>query len=463
MSKHTRSFTDQIIVAQCTPKGQGALALLRFSGDGVFALAQTFVALKSKKMLCDTASHTIHYGTIIDTHGAPVDHVLFFVMHGPHTFTGEDVLEITCHNNPFIIQQIIELAIAQGARHAAPGEFAQRAVLHDKMDLLQAEAINELIHANTQFALKKALAQTDGTFSAYIHQIERQLLHCLALCQASFEFIEEEGLEFGSQVGKILESVLTTIVELKATFAIQEQIRTGIRIALIGTVNAGKSSLFNAIIGKERAIVSAVAGTTRDSIEAGLYINTNYWTLIDTAGLRSTKNMIEKEGITRSFAEAHNADIILLVTDSSVAHTPETAAIYEQLQTQYAEKIIPVISKTDLASMDQEHDPHALLFSLFADRTAAVEQIIAAIEQKILALVGTANAPFLLNKRQYNILLDLEKKILTLLPLFADDHVAYELRASDLQQLLVECGQLTGKTISEQAMDAVFTTFCVGK
>lgn len=462
MSNTIASLTDQVIVAQCTPKGEGALALLRLSGDNVFTICDQFVQLKKAKNLANAPSHTIIYGTVLDSDGTPVDHVLFFVMRAPQTFTGQDTLEITCHNNPFIIQRIIELAIAQGARHAAPGEFAQRAVLHNKIDLLQAEAINELIHANTQFALKKALSQTDGSFSAFIHQIEEQLVHCLALCQASFEFIEEEGLEFGNHAAKILHSVLQTIQTLKGTFSIQEQIRAGIRITLIGTVNAGKSSLFNAILGKNRAIVSPIAGTTRDSIEAGLYINNNYWTLIDTAGLRLTHDAIEQEGIARSLYQADNADIILLLTDVSSPHDSQTASVYAQLKQDYQHKIITIASKVDLVS-NTDLPTNMVYFSIFKDRAIAVDQIINVIEEKIGKLVATANAPFLLNKRQYNILLDLEKKISNLLPLFTCHSVVYELRASDLQQILVECGQLTGKTISEHAMDTVFNTFCVGK
>jgi len=330
------SHDDQTIIAQCTPAGSGAIALLRVSGEHAIAMVTTFSKLASHKKLLDLPTHTIHFGWVIDTAGNHIDQVLFLLMRGPRTFTGQDTVEITCHNNPFIIESIIQAALNHGARLANSGEFTKRAVLNDKIDLIQAEAINELIHANTQSALKKSLAQLEGSFSHAVKNIESSLIKALALSEASFEFIDEEDLEFGKQILTIIETVLATIATLKVNFDQQKQIRQGVRIALIGAVNAGKSSLFNALLGKNRAIVTNIAGTTRDVIEAGLYRYGNYWTLIDTAGLRQSADHIEQEGIKRSFDEAHNADIILLVFDGSRAMTSEECAVYKELYAQYS-------------------------------------------------------------------------------------------------------------------------------
>ena len=276
---------EQTIIAQCTPAGAGAIALLRMSGDDAITIADSIAQLTSKIKLSDCATHTIHYGWVTDQDGNHIDQVLFLLMKAPRTFTGQNTVEITCHNNPFIIEQIIAQTIAYGARIADKGEFSRRAFLNGKIDLVQAEAINELIHANTQQALKKSLSQVEGSLSHWIETIQTELFKARAYCEASFEFIDEE-INFAPQIKENIKNILSTITQLKKSFDQQSQIRQGLRIALIGSVNAGKSSLFNALLGKDRAIVTNIAGTTRDVIEAGVYRDGNYWTFVDTAGLR---------------------------------------------------------------------------------------------------------------------------------------------------------------------------------
>ena len=340
------SIDDQTIIAQCTPRGSGALALLRISGINAIEIANKIAKLSGNKSLNNMPSHTIHYGSIVEADGALVDQVMFLLMRAPRTFTGQDTVEITCHNNQFIIDRIIAVAITHGARLAQEGEFTKRAVLHGKIDIVQAEAINELIHAQTQMALKQSLSQLSGSFSAWIANLEKELLTALALCQASFEFLDDE-MEFGDQINAIIIATLASIDTIKKTFNQQQQIRQGVRVAIIGSVNAGKSSLFNALLNQQRAIVTAIAGTTRDSIEAGLYKNGNFWTLVDTAGLRETNDVIEQEGIRRSFNEAHLADIILLTFDATRSITSEEEKVYQEIAQKYENKIIRVISKVD--------------------------------------------------------------------------------------------------------------------
>ena len=323
---------EETIIAQCTPSGSGAIALLRISGKNAVSIAEKLSDLPHKKILSEQKSHTIHYGSIIDQNNKTIDHVLFLLMQAPQTFTGEDTVEITCHNNPFIIEAIIAQATQLGARIAQRGEFTKRAFLNKKINLSQAEAINDLIHAHTEQALKKSLSQLEGSFSQWLTKIEKQLLQAYALCEASFEFIEDENITFDDQIRHIIETTLKEIVELESQHLYQKNIKEGFRIALIGTVNAGKSSLFNALIKSNRAIVTEVAGTTRDVIEAGLYKNQTYITFVDTAGLRETEEKIEKEGIKRSFEEAEKADIILLLTDNSQdLHIPQKK-IYETIR-----------------------------------------------------------------------------------------------------------------------------------
>lgn len=450
---------DQTIIAQCTPRGSGAIALLRLSGAHALNIANSMGRLSSKQTISSVPSHTIHVGSVLDENNQPIDQVMFLVMHGPRTFTGQDTVEITTHNNPFIIESIIQQAIRHGARIAHEGEFCKRAVLNGKIDLVQAEAINELIHANTQMALKQSLAQVKGSFSQWIAQIEQDLIKAMAFCQASFEFIDEENMSFGNEIKTIVENIINTIAQLKVTFDQQQRIRQGIRIAIIGSVNAGKSSLFNTLLQQNRSIVTSIAGTTRDVIEAGLYKNQNYWTLIDTAGLRQTDDIIEKEGIERSLHEAELADIILLVIDASRNMHADETAVYNKIAEQYNHKIIVIYNKCDLPQKTTiSHD--GLLIT--AHNKAHNKTIEDAIENKITALLTSISSPFLLNKRHYNLLITLEQKCHEMAPLF-NDNIAYELLSIHLQEAASSVSELTGKTISENAMDQVFRSFCVGK
>lgn len=453
---------DQTIIAQCTPSGSGALALLRISGVDAVTIASHMSRLTSEKSLIQLPTHTIHYGKIVDTHGSTVDNVLFLLMHGPRTFTGQHTVEITCHNNPFIINQIIELAITHGARLAQEGEFTRRAVINKKIDLVQAEAINELIHAQTTQALKKSLAQLEGSFSHWIEQIEKELIKALAFSESSFEFIDEE-LEFGDRIKTSIDTILASINLAKKTFNQQQQIRQGVRIALIGSVNAGKSSLFNALLNKERAIVTALAGTTRDVIEAGLYKSQSYWTLIDTAGLRQTDDIIEQEGITRSLQEAALADIIVLVIDSARPITEHERTIYTDIITQHEHKIILVYNKIDSRMSNIDQIVAIPVLEVSSKNRTNIHLLEQRIEEKIATLFARADAPFLLNKRQFTLLIALEKTILEIHTMVHADTIAYELLSYHLQEALIHLTELTGKTISEQGMDAVFREFCVGK
>lgn len=474
------SVDEQTIIAQCTPRGSGAIALLRISGATAVLIAHAITKLASGKKLIDLPSHTIHYGTITDADGKAVDSVLCLLMRAPRTFTGQDTIEITCHNNQFIIEDIIALAISKGARLAQEGEFTKRAVINGKIDLVQAEAINELIHAQTQMALKQSLAQLSGSFSSWLAGIETELMKALAFCQASFEFLDEE-MEFGNQIGTIISTVTHSIAEIKKTFNQQQQIRQGVRVALIGSVNAGKSSLFNALLNQQRAIVNAQAGTTRDSIEAGLYKNGNFWTLVDTAGLRQTSDVIEQEGIRRSFEEAHKADIILLTRDATRELSDEEEIVYSQLHEKYASKVICVITKCDskthsnTSGLKRPDSPNYAKASsgrqniymecvfVSAKTKNNIDILESMIQKKITTLFADIASPFLLNQRQYNLLLALENKLTDIQAMLSSNQIAYELLAVHLNDAIAHLAELSGKEISEASMDMVFREFCVGK
>ena len=267
-------------------------------------------------------------------------------------------------------------------------------------------------------------------------------------------------MAFGEQIHDTTKIILHTIAKLKKTFDAQQHIRQGIRIAIIGSVNAGKSSLFNALLKKDRAIVTNIAGTTRDVIEAGVYRNNNYWTLIDTAGLRQTDDIIELHGIERSHNEAQSADIILLVIDSARTMTLQEKSIYEEIYDAHAHKTIVVKNKTDLAQIKSYLNITEQL-EVSAHNNQGIDLVEQYIEKKIAALFSDLESPFLLNKRQYNLLLHVEHNLNKLIPLLANPE--YEIISYHLNDILAHLSELTGKSISEAGMDAVFRNFCVGK
>jgi len=453
------AYDEETIVAQATPQGSGALAIVRLSGAIVLEVVTYISCLSSGKKLRDVPTHTIHFGSIIDRQGNCIDQVLFFIMHAPKTFTGQDSVEINCHNNQFIIEQIIQAAIDHGARLADPGEFSKRSVLNNKIDLLKAEAINELIHAQTQMGLKQSLSQVEGSLSHWVVQLEQVLLKALAFCEASFEFIDEE-MNFDAAISKIIDGSLVTIRTIKRSYNYQQLIRQGIRIVLIGLVNAGKSSLLNALLEQSRAIVTEVPGTTRDVIEAGVCKDCTYWTLIDTAGLRDTDNMIEQEGIRRSMREAELADIIVLIYDGARALSKQEYTIYENLIARYPQKIMLVGNKSDLGETQNRFSTGSILVSTkTGDNIKLLEQKIAA---KVELLFNRIESPFLLNQRQYKLVINLEQKLLVLQKMMHQT-VQHELLAFHLKDALSFIGELTGKSISEKGMDQIFRQFCVGK
>jgi len=463
---------QETIIALCTPRGHGAIALVRLSGKDAFAIADSFAQLSSRTSITNVASHTIHHGYVVaKTLDEPViiDEVMFLVMDAPKTFTGQPTVEITCHNNPFIIDGIISLAIKHGARSADHGEFTKRAFLSGKIDLVQAEAINDVIHAQTELALRKSMEQLQGSFSQFLAQLEEQLVLLLCSVEASFEFLDEEqrDLAFDTNIKHQLSTIAQDIKKALQHYNNQQQIKQGIRIALCGAVNAGKSTLFNTLLHQQRAIVTDIAGTTRDSIESAIYKNGTFMLFVDTAGLRSTDDIIEQQGIERSYHEAAQADIILLVLDATKELTQTQLDDYQSLIDRYPEKVIIVENKIDQCSpamleAKNRFTSCAAHVRLSAHTKVGIETLEKVIEEKVQTLFKTLQSPFLLNQRQHSVLAEIDKKI-DFIVTEGQHALHYELMAYHLKEALEILAQATGKNITERLLDAVFSTFCVGK
>lgn len=448
--------THSTLVACCTPRGAGALALIRISGPTAFSILHTIAQSPSQEKINTATSHTIAYGSVVAADGATIDTALFLIMRGPRTFTGDDTVEITCHNNDLIIEKIIDRALECGARSAGPGAFTRRAVENGKLDLVQAEAIHELIAAQNEWALQQSHAQLKGTLSHSLAEIERILISVLAWSEASFDFLDEGG-GFAAEIRAALIALANKIAQILAHEERMDRLRGGMRIALIGIVNAGKSSLFNALVGSKRAIVSPQAGTTRDTIEAHLIERGTRWTLIDTAGLRSTNDTIECEGIERSYEEAARADIIILARPSDAALSPDQEQLYTKLAADYAEKVIFVVTKSDLAEME---NGQALAVSTETGQN--IELLKNVLIERGSALSGAGEAPYLLSQRQI-LLLKATRQELEKALSYSGEPAHYELISYHINAALREISGMTGKSISEAAMDAVFKEFCVGK
>jgi len=453
------------IVACCTAVGGsgGSLALIRVSGPDAHAIVSARAHCSHGKPLKDQLSHTVHHGFIKDQQGMTLDEVLFIIMHGPRTFTGEDTVEITCHNNLLIVEAICRELIAAGARQAQRGEFSEQAFLNNKMDLAQAEAIHDLIHATTEAGLRASLAQLSGTLSHHMATIEQQLLKLTAWCEVTFEFVDEMG-DFRQTIQDQLGVIVGAVTAVERSFSSQVQIKEGMRIALVGSVNAGKSSLFNRLLGRERSIVTPVAGTTRDTIEGTVARRGVAWTFIDTAGLRMTDDPIEREGILRSWREAQTADLILLVVDSTRPLTSEESARYGELCQEHGDKIIIVEHKADNHSYAFDPKQHKLASLPVSSLTLqGLAELEALMHTKIGALFAEQGVPFLINQRHQRVLREVTEILQQVVDAVHVAEPAYELISAQLQTAVALIGEVTGKTVGEGALDRIFREFCIGK
>lgn len=458
------------IVACCTARGAGAVALVRVSGDGAFEIVDRVAHLPGGVRLANVASHTIHYGHIRHPgDGRMLDEVLFLVMRAPKTFTGHDTIEITCHGNPWIVQHLIDACILAGARQAERGEFTRQALSNNKLDIVQAEAIHELIVAQSEQSVAAALRQVRGELSAYVHDVEKQMLRLLAVVEASFEFVEEEQADvaYAALVEKEYSVLVAQIERLLVDLDRQQYVRHGLRVSCVGAVNAGKSTLFNALIGRDRSIVSNVAGTTRDVVDATISHGGTQITFVDTAGIRSSGDVVEAIGIQRSREEAILADIILLVVDVSRVIDPFEWDLYVELAAAYSHKIILVKHKVDapafrdtIERLDALNIPVAVSASGLGN--VGLDAILVAMEEKIHVLSVTTTPPFMLNERHAGIVKSAYRLVADVAS-FLGQQPQYELAAMYLRDGLQTFAQMTGKNVTESVLDQVFISFCIGK
>lgn len=448
-----------IIVAQSTPSGLGALGIIRLSGFNVRTLLDNMLTLKSKKKIVEVKTHSIHYGICHDLNNNEIDHVMVAIMDSPSSFTGENSAEITCHNNQFIISKIIQTAIFYGARLANRGEFTERAVINNKIDIFQAEAINELLHAQNEITTKIALCQLNGSLSSQIQQLEKMLNDILAWCHANFEFLEEER-NFTSIIINKINLSIAFVDNLLIHHNTSIIIKNGISIGLIGHVNVGKSSLLNSLIGYKRAIVSDIAGTTRDSIDAPLIIDKYSATLTDTAGIRISNDIIEQEGITRSIEVLKKSDIILLIYTEETMENNDIALWYQSILEQYNKKIIAIKNKSDLSNKKNIFDNE---ITCCTKDENAIKEIHQAIKIKIESLLHLQTPEYIINTRHLENLNIVKNNLVSIKNKLTKNLIFYEIIIEELYQTQEAISILQAKSIQNNVFESIFSTFCIGK
>lgn len=455
-------FNDTI-AAIATPLGEGGLAIIRISGPQALACAEAIFRPAGKQAPLPTkaTSHTVHYGHVVWL-GQTVDEALLTVFRAPRTFTREDVAELSCHGGLLTAKLVLDAALAAGARAAEPGEFTRRAFLNGRIDLAQAEAVADLIHARTELALAAANEQLAGRLSQRVNQLRDELMATLAHVEAHIDFPDEDiAPDTKAQLLARLERGLAFMDELLRTANEGQVLRRGVRAAIIGRPNAGKSSLLNLLLGRDRAIVSPVAGTTRDTIEETANIRGIPVVFIDTAGLREARDIIEGEGIRRSHEALATAELVLHVLDHSEPLTPEDA---QRLEENATRNRIVVVNKADLPG--QLELPPALCAKA-VPVSCADGRGLETLKDAIKAMVwsGEARADMsqvTINSRHQDALrrarAATEKAIAAL-----RQSLTLELAAFDLRVATDAIGEIVGKTGTEDLLDSIFSQFCIGK
>ena len=463
---------QETIVALATPSGAGAIAIIRLSGkDSITIAAEVFDSVSGKD-ITKQKTHTIHLGHIVDNTKV-YDQVLLSIFKGPNSYTGENVVEISCHGSTFIQQQIIQLLLRKGAKMAQGGEFTLRAFLNGKLDLSQAEAVADLIASDNEANHQIAMQQMRGGFSNEISKLREELLNFASLIELELDFAEED-VAFADR--KAFEELLTRIEfvlkRLIDSFAVGNVIKNGIPVAIVGEPNVGKSTLLNALLNEERAIVSDIAGTTRDTIEDELVIDGIGFRFIDTAGIRETKDVVESIGIQKTFEKIEQAQVVLYLVESQMSNVESIVPHINEIKQAHPEKpIIVIFNKVDLLSENKIKEISSLVstfdFRLSTIFISAKQKVgIDELKNTLLSFVNTGalrnNETIVTNTRHYDSLLKALEEIQKV-KWGLDAGISSDLMAIDIRSALYFFGEITGEVTNDELLGNIFANFCIGK
>lgn len=455
------------IVALATPHGVGAIGVVRLSGENSIEICnKVFVSNKKGKSILSQKTHTIHFGTIRDGKRI-VDEVLVSIFKGYNSYTGENSIEISCHGSQYILREIINLLIRNGARMAKAGEFTLRAFINGKLDLSQAEAVADLIHSESEASHRVAINQMRGGFSKEIESLRNELIHFMSMIELELDFSQED-VEFADRKDLIslIKKMKTTVKNLTDSFAIGNVMKNGIPVAIVGEPNVGKSTLLNTFLNEDRAIVSEIAGTTRDTIEDELLIHGQVFKFIDTAGIRETSDVVESLGIKKTFEKINQASIVFYLFDASKPYQKEHIEIQKIIDIVGEEKLIILANKIDLADEKNIKNEFAIYSNLYCI-SAKLKKGINEIIDKLLSFTVdnniSDNQNIVTNSRHYEALL-LAYKELEKVEYGLKSDLPGDLLSIDLKQVIFHLGQISGDIdVDQDILGNIFGKFCIGK
>ena len=462
---------DQLtICAIATSPGMGAIATIRISGTKAFEIADSvFQSPKTEKKLTDQKANTLHFGCIADGKEL-IDEVVVALFRAPHSFTGEDVVEITCHGSVYIQQRLLQLLITKGARMALPGEFTQRAFLNGKMDLSQAEAVADLIASTNRAAQKVAINQMRGGFSSELSNLRSELLHFIAMIELELDFSEED-VEFADrgQLKKLVSRIEEIIRKLKNSFQLGNVIKNGIPIAIIGETNVGKSTLLNALLNEEKAIVSDIHGTTRDVIEDVVNIHGTAFRFFDTAGIRETTDEIETLGIERSYSKLDLATVVILVVDTQNSYPVilgRIEKIRKRIQEQHliiaANKVDKGNNKTVAELQKMSLFPKERIVFIAAKQKTNLDQLIEGMQSAVSMDSVSEDTVIVTNARHFEALTRAYESI-ERVQVGLKNMISGDFLAQDIRECLYFLGEITGEITNDEILGHIFKNFCIGK
>ena len=450
---------DDTIVALATPPGIGAIGVIRLTGNNAFDIVNK---LFPSKDLAIQSTHTLHVGYLKDE-ATILDEVVISLYKNPKSYTGEDVVEISCHGSAFVQGQVIKSVINKGARLAKPGEFTQRAFLNGKLDLTQAEAVADLIASNTDASKNAALNNIRGGFSELLKHLREQLIQFSSLIELELDFSEED-VEFADRqkFTELIDKITASTKKLLDSFKLGNVVKNGVSVAIVGKPNAGKSTLLNTLLNDNRAIVSEIAGTTRDTIEEIINIKGILFRLIDTAGIREhTTDIIENMGVIKSLEKIKEANIVLYLFDVNSAGTNELKAIKKELDAQ-DKKLILVGNKSDIINNDKENFGDFEIEYISAKENIGIEEL----KNKLFSSVTENNMLteniIVTNSRHYEALQHVERSLHDINE-GLENKISGDLLALDIRQCLYYLGEITGEITNEDRLDYIFSKFCIGK
>ena len=452
---------NDTIAAISTAMGVGAISIIRVSGkDSIKIVNEIFTG----KDLNEVPTHTVHYGHIVDEK-IPIDEVLITVMKSPKTYTKEDIVEINCHGGINTTNKILETVLNHGARLAEPGEFTKRAFLNGRIDLSQAESVIDVINSKNEFALKSSLSQLSGSVSEKIKEIRGNVLHEIAFIESALDDPEHISLDgYPEKLSGIVSDVIKKIDKLLANSDNGKMLKEGISTVIVGKPNAGKSSLLNFLVGEEKAIVTDIAGTTRDVLEEQINLNGILLNIIDTAGIRDTEDVVEKIGVERAKKYLNNADLVIYVVDTSTALDENDHEIMELLKDRHA---IVLLNKSDLSPVTTVEDIRKHLdkkmISISAKEQTGMDDLEETIKEMFFSGEVTFNDEvYITNIRHKTSLQEALRSLHLVLQSIADD-MPEDFYSIDLMNAYEELGNIIGESVEDDLVNEIFSKFCMGK